>query len=320
MGRKRYYLDKERLLFRRVRFNNRQKLTRFFVTLFVSLALTAGYLPLFNHLFGPPKEKSLMLQVEELRFKYSLLEKDFQAADRILTMIASTEDNVYRPVLDMETLAESFRQTGFGGTRKYVELDGYENSELMVGTARKLDEIIRRTYVQSKSFEEIIPEAADWKNKLDHVPYIQPVRVNIPLGEGIRFRDEHPVLGISRWHYGQDFSAPIGTKVYATGSGTVKKAEWTPYGFGNRVEIDHGYGFTTIYGHLSGFNVEPGQEIQRGDLIGFSGSTGISTGPHLHYEIHYNGRAQNPLYFFDDNLTLEEYREMIGTLEADTTR
>ncbi|MEZ4999447.1 MAG: hypothetical protein R2744_04650 [Bacteroidales bacterium] len=121
------------------------------------------------------------------------------------------------------------RQTGFGGTRKYEELDGYENSDLMIGTARKLDEIIRRTYVQSKSFEEIIPEAADWKNKLDHLPYIQPVRVNIPLGEGIRFRDEHPVLGISRWHYGQSFSAQMKLpKVYATGSGTVTKLNGPP--------------------------------------------------------------------------------------------
>jgi len=242
----------------------------------------------------------------------------FGRIDNDLYDIAASEDKIYRPVLDLETLPESFRQSGYGGSRKYEELKGYMNSDLMVSATIHLDEIIRKTYVQSKSFEEIIPEAEDWRNKLEHIPYIQPVRVNIPLGEGIRYRDVHPVLGDSRWHYGQDFSAPVGTNVYATGSGTVIKASWTPHGFGNRIEIDHGYGFRSIYGHLSEFNVEPGQVVTRGDLIGISGSTGISSGPHLHYEIHYNGRVQNPLYFFNDDLTLEEYNRMINHILADT--
>lgn len=320
MGRKRYFLDKERLLFRRVRLSGRQRFAKFFAFLGVSLILSAVYITFFNRVFGSPKEKRLVSEVAELKYKYQILQSDFKKADMVLQQIAAAEDNVYRPVLDMEPLSESFRQSGYGGSVKYEELEGYENSELMVNSSRTLNELLRKTYVQSKSFEEIIPEAEGWKRKLEHLPYIQPVRVNIPLGEGIKFRDEHPVLGISRWHYGQDFSAPVGTKVYATGSGTVIKAAWTPYGFGNRIEIDHGYGFTSIYGHLSRFNVEPGTEVQRGDLIGYSGSTGISTGPHLHYEIHYNGKAQNPLYFFDDDLTLEEYYEMISTLNADTIR
>lgn len=320
MGRRRYFLDKEKLLFRRVRLTGRQKLTKFTITMVASILLAGIYIPLFNHYFGSPKENRLTAQVDELKYKYSLLEQDYQKADHVLTMIAAAEDNVYRPVLDMEPLAESFRQSGYGGTEKYQELDGYENSELMVNASRKLDEVIRKTYVQSKSFEEIIPEAEDWKNKLEHIPYIQPVRVNIPLGDGVKYREEHPVLGISRWHYGQDFTAPVGTKVFATGSGTVTKAAWTPYGFGNRVEIDHGYGFVTIYGHLSGFNVTEGQVVQRGDMVGLSGSTGVSSGPHLHYEIHYNGKAQNPLHFFDNDLSLDEYFEMINTLSADTTR
>jgi murein DD-endopeptidase MepM/ murein hydrolase activator NlpD len=282
--------------------------------------LGTGYTLLFKHFFGSPKETRLTAELDEYRFRYKLLENDFSRVDNALTQIAGAEDNVYRPVLDMEQLSETFRQSGYGGSKKYEELEGYSNSELMIKAARELDELLRKTYVQSKSFEEIIPEAEDWKRKIEHIPYIRPVKVTIPLGEGIRYRDEHPVLGISRWHYGQDFSAPIGTKVYATGAGTVVKSAWTPYGFGNRIEIDHGYGFTSIYGHLSGFNCEVGDIVKRGDMIGFSGSTGVSSGPHLHYEIHYNGKAQNPLYFFEDDLTLDEYFEMISAMDADTLK
>lgn len=317
--RKKYLLDKEKLLYRQVRLSFREKLVRIFFGLVLSLVLATFYGIGFKNLFGSPKEKMLEAQVEELRYKYSLLVEDFNIIDKSLVGIVGAEDNIFRPVLDMETLTESFRQTGAGGSKKYEELEGYENSAIMISATRYLDELIRRTYVQSKSFEEIIPVAEDWKNRIEHIPYIRPVNVTIPLGDGIKFRN-HPVLGISRWHYGQDFSAPPGTKVYATGSGLITKAAWTPYGFGNRVEINHGYGFKTIYGHLSGFNVETGQEVQRGDLIGLSGSTGVSSGPHLHYEIHYNGKVQNPLYFFDDNITMTEYNSMINALICDTLR
>ena len=114
------------------------------------------------------------------------------------------------------------------------------------------------------------------------------------------------MLHVSRWHYGQDFRSPVGTEVFATGAGIVTKASWTPYGFGNRIEIDHGYGYKTIYAHLSAFNVERGDRIQRGDLIGLSGSTGVSSGPHLHYEMHLTARIINPMYFFNDDLTESE--------------
>ncbi len=320
MLRKRYQLDREKIVFRRIRLTFKEKLARFSVGMILSIFLAAGYGLGFKALFGSPKEKILSEELVELKYKYKLLQKDFDRIDEDLIDLAAIENNVYRPVLDLDTLAESFRLSGHGGSKKYSELEGYENSDLMINTSRRLNLLERKAYVQSMSFEEIIPNAEDWKNKLEHIPYIQPVKVSIPLGEGIKFRDDHPVLHISRWHYGQDFRAPNGTRVYATGSGVVTKAAWTPYGFGNRVEIDHGYGFKTIYGHLSEFLVEPGQEIQRGDIIALSGSTGVSSGPHLHYEIHYNGKVQNPLYFFSDDLSLEEYNEMIKSLESDTIR
>ncbi len=314
MLRKKYLLDRKELIYKEYSLSFTQKLARFSLILMVSLILTAGYGIVFKHFFGSPKEKKLQSELEGIQYKYELLENDFEAIGRELDNIAAAEDNVYRPVFDMEKIPSSFRQSGFGGTRKYTELEGYENADILISATKKVDELLRRTYIQSRSFDDIIPVASDWKNKLEHIPYIRPVNVNIPLGDGLKFREKHPVLGSPRWHYGQDFQAPSGTEVFATGNGVVTRAGWSPFGFGNMVEIDHGYGFKTIYGHLQTVEVTEGQEVVRGGMLGLSGSTGISSGPHLHYEIHYNGKVQNPLYFFDDDLTMEEYNKMIDAL------
>ena len=314
MLRKKYLLDRKELIYKEYSLSFTQKLAKFSLILVVSVILAAGYGIVFKHFFGSPKEKKLQSELEGIQYKYELLENDFEDIGRELDNIAAAEDNVYRPVFDMEKIPSSFRQSGFGGTRKYTELEGYENADILISATKKVDELLRRTYIQSRSFDDIIPVASDWKYKLEHIPYIRPVNVNIPLGDGLKFREKHPVLGSPRWHYGQDFQAPSGTEVFATGEGVVTRAGWSPFGFGNMVEIDHGYGFKTIYGHLQTVEVTEGQAVVRGGLLGLSGSTGISSGPHLHYEIHYNGKVQNPLYFFDDDLTMEEYNKMIDAL------
>ncbi|HCC70657.1 MAG TPA: hypothetical protein DEQ09_05835 [Bacteroidales bacterium] len=318
MFRKKYLLDRKELVYKEYRLSLKQKLARLSIVLVVSVILAIGYGMVFKYLFGSPREKKLQSELDEIKYKYDLMAKDFETIDLKLATIATAEDNVYRPVFDMEKIPSSFRQSGYGGTKKYADLEGYENSDILIGATKKVDELLRRTYIQSRSFDDIIPVASDWKNKLDHIPYIRPVNVNIPLGEGLKFREKHPVLGTPRWHHGQDFTAPSGTDVFATGAGVVTRAGWSPFGFGNMVEIDHGYGFKTIYGHLRTVYVSAGQEVVRGDTLGLSGSTGISSGPHLHYEIHYNGMIKNPLYFFNDELTMEEYNEMISVLNSNS--
>jgi len=149
---------------------------------------------------------------------------------------------------------------------------------------------------------------------LEHLPYIRPVNVTLRLGDGMKFREKHPVLGSPRWHFGQDFCCPIGTEVHATGAGVVAYAGNQRDGFGIKVVIDHGYGYRTIYGHLSEFNVRQGQKVSRGDFIGLSGNTGTSTGPHLHYQIDLFGEHVNPLWYFQDNLTEDEYFMMLEYL------
>jgi murein DD-endopeptidase MepM/ murein hydrolase activator NlpD len=170
--------------------------------------------------------------------------------------------------------------------------------------------------VQQESFVAVGDRMKEWQREIEYLPSICPVDPSISRGDGLKFRDIHPVLGTPRWHYGQDFNAPYGTEVFATGAGKVIMAGWSSDGFGYHVIIDHSYGIQSIYGHLSKIDVPVGLNVKRGDLIGLSGNSGTSSGPHLHYQVDVNGNPKDPLNFFSDNLTSEKYEEMILTLSA----
>jgi murein DD-endopeptidase MepM/ murein hydrolase activator NlpD len=215
----------------------------------------------------------------------------------------------------MDSISTSVRKMGYGGTDRYDELEGYDNSRLLISMRKKMDEIRNMTTVQVESFKSVEEKKNEWEREMEYLPMISPVNVIYRLGEGIKFRDKHPVLGTPQWHHGQDFSTPYGTQVFATGSGKVIEAGWKG-GLGNCIVIDHGYGYQSAYGHLSNMKVIAGQNVKRGDLIGLTGSTGTSTGPHLHYQIDLYGQYKNPLYFFNNDLTEDEYFEMIQTLSA----
>jgi murein DD-endopeptidase MepM/ murein hydrolase activator NlpD len=185
---------------------------------------------------------------------------------------------------------------------------------MMAKAQQNIDLIKVMAEVQEESFAALAERRDEWIRENEHLPKICPVDVIYPRGDGLKFRKEHPVLGTARWHNGQDFNTPYGTDVYATGAGKVIAAGWSDGGFGNYVMIDHGYGFSTIYGHLSKIEVADGMNVKRGDIIGLTGNSGTSSGPHLHYQINFNGSHKNPLEFFADDLTPEEYRDMIMTL------
>jgi len=186
---------------------------------------------------------------------------------------------------------------------------------LMLTYRKKVVEIKNRATIQFESFRAIEEKKNEWKREMEYLPMISPVNIIYRLGDGMKFRDKHPVLGTPQWHHGQDFNTPYGTNVYATGSGKVIEAGWNS-GFGNCIVIDHGYGYRSTYGHLSNIKVTTGLNVKRGDLIGLSGNTGTSTGPHLHYQIDLYGQHKNPLYYFNDDLTEDEYFDMIQTLTA----
>jgi murein DD-endopeptidase MepM/ murein hydrolase activator NlpD len=216
----------------------------------------------------------------------------------------------------MDSIPSSYRNPGYGGVDRYREFSSYANSALLISSHEKLESLKNMSKVQDESFIAVTDRIKEWKREMEYLPMICPVDVVITRGDGLKFREVHPVLGTERWHFGQDFNAPYGTEVYATGAGKVITAGWSSNGFGNHVIIDHGYGYQSIYGHLSKINVPVGMNVKRGDLIGLSGNSGTSSGPHLHYQINLNGNHQNALYFFSDDLSPEEYIEMIQTLSS----
>ncbi len=269
MPSKRFILDKEDLQYRKYSPSTRELFLRFFLFLTASVIITLIYGAIFVKIFGSPKERLLSQQLEELKLDYAMLNKKVDKSFLVVNDLADSDSKRYRPVLNLEELPASYREPGFGGISPNSDLEGYRTSPLMISAAAGVDMLKKQVYFQSKSFDELVTKTAAWKKEMEHLPYIRPVHMSIRLGDGLKFRDVHPVLGISRWHYGQDFDAPPGTDVFATGAGVVIDAGWNSSGFGNFVKIDHGYGFQTIYGHLSSINVTQGQRVKerRSDSI-----------------------------------------------------
>ncbi len=314
---RKYFLDLSDLQYKRIIMPWRGKLLRFTLFMIVAVAITIVYSSVFYSIFGSPKEKSLNQEIESLKLKYSILNMSIDNSLRSLDDLELSDANRYRPVLEMDSIPVSIRKMGTGGVNRYEELEGFYNTPLLLVSRTKVDEIKNRATVQLESFRAIEEQKNEWKRQMEYLPMISPVNVIYRLGDGLKFREKHPVLGTPQWHHGQDFSTPYGTKVFATGSGTVMEAGWNG-GFGNCVVIDHGYGYRTTYGHLSSIKVTSGLNVKRGDLIGLSGSTGTSSGPHLHYQIDLFGQHRNPLYYFNNDLTEDEYFDMIQTLTTNS--
>lgn len=306
----RYYLDND-LIYKRIRYTFFQKIIRIFLVFLISLLIGAIYNIIYYHFAGSHKEEILKERLEEAQLNYVILHSRFNSISEQIKGIQSS-DEFYRNILDLGY----FNYSPFSRIpEEYRYFENFPQYEIIIPAYQRFDTIEYLTEKEEASFYEIEKATQRWIHYIEHIPYISPVNVSIRRGDGLKFREKHPILGRPAWHHGQDFSAPMGTPVYATGAG---KVIYTGYdkGFGNFIKIDHGYGYQTIYGHLSEFKIKTNQEVKRGDLIALSGSTGYSTGPHLHYEIHLYGQYQNPLYFFDDDLSEDEYIEMINTLNS----
>jgi len=283
----------------------------------LSFAITGGVFAVFfivlTYLFfDSPKEKMLKRENQQLALQYEVLDKKLDQVESVLQDIQYRDDNIYRVVFEAEPIPSNVRKAGFGGVNRYKHLDGFKNSDLVTKTTEKLDQITKQIYIQSKSFDEVFELAANKEKMLASIPSIQPVS-NKDLrkaagGYGMRI---HPILKIPKMHFGMDFTANTGTEVYATGDAIVKEVRSSKRGFGNHVILDHGFGYETIYAHLSDFNVREGQTLKRGDVIGFVGNTGFSSGPHLHYEVVKNGDKLNPINYYFNDLSPEEFDKLI---------
>lgn len=312
MAKVKYYYDPKTLSYRKIEKTTGYRLRQ---SLFVlaSFVLSSFFMYLVADSFiDSPKEKRLRRELENMKIQFSILNERFNQATDVLDDLQERDDNIYRVIFEAEPIPASVREAGFGGANRYKKFEGYENSDLIKSTASRLDRLIKQVYVQSKSFDEIVELAEDKSEFLASIPAIQPV-ANEDLkrmASGYGWRTD-PFTKTRKFHHGMDFSAETGTPVYATGDGMVVRADSKASGFGNHIRIEHGYGYLTIYAHLSDYNVRVGQKVKRGDLIGFVGNTGRSRGPHLHYEVHLNGERLNPVNFYYGELSAEEFSRLI---------
>ena len=260
-----------------------------------------------------PKEKQLKREIAQMQLQYDLLNNRLSQAGDVLKNIELRDNNIYRAVLNADPIPQSVRQAGFGGADRYKDLQDYSNSKLMTETAKKMDVLIREIYVQSRSYDEIEKLAKSKTLMLAAIPAIQPIDNKslkcIVSGFGWRI---HPIYKTERFHTGIDFAASEGTPIYATGDGVVEKADNLEEGYGNHVVINHGFGYETLYGHMSKMAVIVGQKVKRGQIIGYVGCTGLCSGDHVHYEVIKNGEKVNPVDYFYNDLSPGEYKEIVN--------
>ncbi|MEN8249068.1 MAG: M23 family metallopeptidase [Bacteroidota bacterium] len=316
MARIKYYYDTETCKYERVKVRTWDVVLNLLGFLSIALLIAGGLLWGFTKYFESPKEMVLRKENEELLFHYKILEKEMQTATNMMDNLQERDDNVYRVIFEAEPIPSSIRQAGSGGSERYKELldANLIQEELIVKDFQAIDLLKRQMYVQTKSYDDIIELALNKEKMMAAIPAIQPIKnkelTRLASGFGMRI---HPIYKVKRMHTGIDFSAPRGTPIYATGGGTVKKASvsYRKTGYGNQVEIDHGFGYVTKYAHMQMLAVKKGQKVKRGDLIGYVGSTGGSTAPHCHYEIMKNGKKINPIQYIIQDVTDEEYEKLL---------
>lgn len=312
MARNRYRFNNKTLEFEKVRITSKERLQKLASHLLTGLVFASLVIVFAYNFLESPKEKMQHREIENLRLHYEILNDRLEQLLVVLEDLQDRDDNIYRVIFEAEPLPSSMRHGGFGGTDRYAKLLGYSHSDLVINTTRKLDVIASQLYVQSKSFDEVFDMAKNKEKLLAALPAIQPIsnRDLRRIGSFFGYRTD-PFYKIKKFHEGVDFTAPVGTEIYATGDGTVTEVERLKVGYGNYVVIDHGFSYETVYAHLSKFNVRRGQQVKRGQVIGYVGNTGKSTAPHLHYEVRRNGRPVNPIHYFYNDITPDEYDQLI---------
>lgn len=317
--RKKYIFNHKTLKFEEFKLLPWQKLLRVLGYLLSVVVIAGIFLLVFFFFFGSPKERMQERELDYLKEQYALMEAKLNDMSEVLDEIEQRDDNIYRLIFEAEPVASSRRYLDFKANR-YENLYGYKNSEMVINIKAKLDVLSNRIAAQSKSYDEVLALAKNKTKMLSSIPAIMPLRETdlraITSTFGTRI---DPIYKVAKTHKGIDFSSPTGTEVYATGDGKVAVVERKHTGYGNVITIDHGFGYKTKFAHLSKFAVFKGQTVKRGQLIGYVGSTGKSTGPHLHYEVLKNGQNVDPANYFYNDITPEEY-EQILELSSITTQ
>jgi murein DD-endopeptidase MepM/ murein hydrolase activator NlpD len=312
MAEHKYRFNPKTLNFERIRLSTWQKVRR--TTLLLLPGLAVGLLGIFlvYQFVDSPKEALLRRENKQLLVQYELINKQLRELEQVLSDVRRRDDNIYRVIFEADPVPESMRQAGVGGINRYRDLAGYANTDLVVDTRKRLDLLARQLVVQSKSLDEVASLVLRKQEMLAGIPAIQPIPnedlTQTAGGFGWRI---HPIHKIQKFHAGMDFTCKQGTPIHATGDGRVVYAEYGTNGYGQHIIIDHGFGYQTLYAHLSKLEVRQGQKVKRGDIIGLVGNTGLSVGPHLHYEVHKGGEPVDPANYYFNDLSPEEYARMV---------
>ena len=312
MSKVKYYYDSETLSYKKIERKKRRTIK--YITLFLIASALFGFLfvSIAGHYIESPKEKALKRELTNLEFQYDLLNKKMSQAETVLANIEERDNTIYRLYFEANPIPEEQRKAGFGGVNRYKKLEGFDNSELIINSNKRIDKLLKRIVVQSKSLDEIAVLAEEKEKLLASIPAIQPVNnkdlTRMASGYGMR---SDPFTKQRKMHWGMDFTAPRGTPIYAAGDGVIVRADSNSSGYGKHRRIDHGYGYVSLYAHLYKYNVKKNQKVKRGDLIGFVGSTGRSEAPHLHYEIFKDDQRINPINFYYGSLTPEEFSKLL---------
>ena len=314
MPKYKFYYDQETLSYKRIEVKNSVRFRNAFV--FITVSALFGLAMLLALLSSPlietPKEITQAREIENYQLQYEQLNRKMKQIESVLDNLQDRDNQIYRVIFEANPISDDVRKAGFGGVNRYADLEGFENSDLVIETTKKIDVLTKQLVIQSKSLDDIEKLVKDKEKMLAAIPSIQPIKNNdltrIASGFGMR---TDPFDKSRKMHKGMDFSAPRNTPVYAASNGIIVRADSRSTGYGKHIRIDHGYGFVTLYAHLNSYNVKRGQTVKKGDIIGFVGNTGRSKGLHLHYEVIKDGRSVNPVNYFYGNLTPEEFDEVL---------
>jgi murein DD-endopeptidase MepM/ murein hydrolase activator NlpD len=314
MSKVKYYYDSETLSYRPITITHKKRISNivlFFLASFV-FGLGALLLLLNSDWINTPVEISQKRALENYELQFEILNKKLNQIEAVVANIEERDNNIYRVYFEASPIPEEQRRAGFGGVNRYKDLEGYDNSDLIIDASKRLDILSKQTVVQSRSLDEIERLAANKAELIEAIPSIQPIKNQdlTRMASGYGYRTD-PFTKKRRFHYGMDFSARKGTPIYATGNGVVKRADNRSSGYGKHIRIDHGFGYISLYAHLSKYNVRRGQKVKRGDIIGYVGNTGRSVGPHVHYEIFKDNKKINPLNFYYGNLSQKEFDALL---------
>lgn len=307
MAKSKFRFNPETLQYEKIERSFKKVLWVSFTT--IAMVVVVGFTFMFTwlHFFPSTREKQLIDENKRLRSQYKTLNGRLATMETVINDMADRDNNIYRMVFETEPIPNAIRNGGFGGVNRYADLEAYPNMELVVQTNQRIDVLQKKIYIQSLSFDSIVNLAKNKQEMLQHIPQIQPLKnYKYVSGFGTRM---HPIYKTLRTHTGIDLVAPTGTKIYATGDGVVRSAKFER-GYGKAIVIDHGYQYKSMYAHCSEIFVREGQKVKRGEVIASVGNTGVSTGSHLHYEIIKNGQKVNPINYFVNDLSPNEFEEI----------